>query len=58
VSERRDDEKGREQQQDRFTYGPGDLELVDVGDGPPISIVEEERRKDSAREDGPSDTEK
>lgn len=39
------DEVERWKQEDRLTYKPGDLELVNIGNGPLMSKVEEERRR-------------
>jgi hypothetical protein len=38
-------EKRDEIREDRFTWNPGDVELVNIGDGPPLSKVLEERKR-------------
>lgn len=40
-----EEKESEDRQEDRLTYRPGDLEVVSVGDGPPTSAVEEERRR-------------
>ena len=44
-------DKRDEVREDRFTWNPGDLRIVSVGDGPPLwKVLEERKRQQEADE--------
>ena len=47
-------DKRDEVREDRFTWNPGDLRIVSVGDGPPLWKVLEERKRQQAEDRKPA----